>query len=358
MDPNRYQRQTNLKEFGPEAQEKLKKAKILVIGTGGLGTPVLLYLNAMGVGTLGIIEQDIIEISNLQRQVLYTEADIGKSKMETLVAHLKSQNSETHFIPFDTFLSRDNALHIISQFDLVVDGSDNFSTRYLVNDSCVILNKPFVSGAIQGFEGQLSVYNYKGGPTYRCLFPNMPGPNEIPNCNENGVLGAIPGIIGSLQALEAVKIVTQIGEVLSGKLLLFNGLYNRYETIGFSLNPENSAIKELKESYGNEVCDVIPTIPMEDFITLTETDLHLQLIDVRTRAEFKDYRSSEINAVNIPLEDLLEFDLEVDSKKPIYLICQSGKRSGIGLRMLQEKYGELSFYNVDGGINKLRILQK
>ncbi|MCM4166283.1 Shikimate dehydrogenase (NADP(+)) [Arenibacter antarcticus] len=357
MELDRYQRQTNLKDFGPEAQHKLKNASILVIGAGGLGTPALSYLNAMGVGTLGVIDQDKIEITNLQRQVLYTEADLGKSKLATLVAHLKSQNSGTHFKTFDTFINRDNALDIISKFDLVIDGSDNFSTRYLVNDACVILNKPFVSGAIQGFEGQLSVYNFQGGPTYRCLFPNMPSPNEIPNCNDNGVLGVIPGIIGSLQALEAVKVVAEIGEVLSGKLLLFNGLSQSYQTIKFKVNPENRTIKELKESYGNESCDAIPTISCEAFLQLLATKKDIQIIDVRSREEFMDFVSKEIKAINIPLNQLMESDVNFDSRTPIYFICQSGKRSGIGLKIVQEKYSKLSLFSVEGGINKLLTLQ-
>lgn len=356
MERNRYQRQANLKDFGPEAQYKLKNACILVIGTGGLGTPALAYLNAMGVGTLGIIEQDIIALSNLQRQVLYTEADLGKSKMEVLVKHLKSQNSATHFKTFDTFLTRGNALDIISQFDLVIDGSDNFPTRYLVNDACVILKKPFVSGAIQGFEGQLSVYNYQGGPTYRCLFPDMPTPNEIPNCNDNGVLGVIPGIIGSLQALEAVKIVAQIGEVLSGKLLLFNGLTQNYQTIKFKLNTENLNLKGLKENYGYELCEATSTISSEAFLQIIGTQKSIQLIDVRSREEFFEFNFSQDHAVNIPLDELLEADLNLDATVPIFLICQSGKRSGIGLKKMQEKYANFNLFSVEGGINKLLTL--
>ncbi|MDX1362845.1 MAG: HesA/MoeB/ThiF family protein [Arenibacter latericius] len=358
MDFNRYQRQINLKEFGPEAQQKLKDARVLVIGAGGLGTPALSYLNAMGVGTLGIIEQDNIELTNLQRQVLYKEVDLGKSKLKTLVAHLKSQNSATNFIAFEKFLNRENALEIISQFDLVLDGSDNFPTRYLVNDACVILNKPFVSGAIQGFEGQLSVYNYKGGPTYRCLFPNMPSQNEIPNCNENGVLGVIPGIIGSLQALEVVKIITQLGEVMAGKLLLFNGLAHNYQTIKFSANPKNFHLTSLKESYGNESCEAIATIGSEAFLKIWESNKNLQVIDVRTEEEFKKDSWIQSKAVNIPLDQLMEVHLEMNSNEPIYLICQSGSRSRTGVSRLQGILKDYSFYNVEGGLNKLMIHQK
>lgn len=358
MDINRYQRQTILKEFGPKSQQKLRNARILVIGAGGLGIPVLSYLNAMGVGTLGIIECDRIEITNLQRQVLYTEAHLGKSKLEVALAQLKAQNSTTRFITFDSFLTKNNALEIISQFDLVVDGSDNFPTRYLVNDACVILKKPFVSGAIQGFEGQLSVFNYKGGPTYRCLFPKMPTATEIPNCNENGVLGVIPGVIGSLQALEAVKIVANIGEVLSGKILLFNGLLQSYQTIKFKPCPDNVLITELQESYGAESCEPAPTIRIEALLEKISSEKKIQLIDVRTREEFNNSPVPEIKSKNIPLDHLSKTDLGLNLTKPVYLICQSGKRSKIGSQLLKEQYKDLTIFSVEDGINGLLAFQQ
>ena len=180
---NRYDRQIRLKEFGPEAQRKLSEARVLVVGAGGLGLPVLQYLNSMGVGTIGIAEQDIIECSNLHRQPMYTNSDVGRPKIEVAVNVLSRQNPETTIIAHDVFLVRDNALDIIESYDIIVDASDNFATRYLVNDSCVILKKPFVYGALHGFEGQLSVFNYNEGPTYRCIFPKMPEPSEVPDCN-------------------------------------------------------------------------------------------------------------------------------------------------------------------------------
>src|SRR5690606_24048235 len=355
MDIDRYQRQTILKDFGAKAQQRLKDAHILVIGAGGLGIPVLSYLNAMGVGTLGIIEQDIIEITNLQRQVLYTEAHLGRSKLEVALEQLKAQNSTTRFRVFDTFLSRDNALEIISQFDLVIDGSDNFPTRYLVNDACVILKKPFVSGAIQGFEGQLSVFNYQGGPTYRCLFPTMPKGTEIPNCNENGVIGAIPGIIGSLQALEAVKIITDVGQVLSGKLLLFNGLLQSYRTIRFKLCPENLLINKLQETYGPSHCGPSLTISVGELLEKVRSGKEIQLIDVRSREEFATGPLPGIKSKNIPLDDLFETDM-INTSQPIYLLCQSGQRSGIGARSLMEQYENLIIYSIKGGINEFLAL--
>jgi len=353
---DRYQRQTVLKEFGPEAQQKLKAASVLVVGAGGLGIPVLQYLNAMGVGTLGIVEQDTIEITNLQRQVLYTENDLGKPKLEVVLQRLQSQNSGTRFKVFDSFLSRQNALDIISEFDVVVDGSDNFPTRYLINDSCVILKKPFVSGAIQGFEGQLSVFNHQDGPTYRCLFPNMPGEAEIPNCNENGVLGVVPGIIGNLQALEVIKVITGIGEALSGKLLLFNGLLQSFQTISFNRCPENTAITKLQESYGMEPCSAYNTVNIEDIEKLSKEGVVIQLIDVRTEEEYANYSLPHIKSKNIPLDELISRTQELDRNSPIYFICQSGKRSAIAVKQLEELKLGPTLYHIEGGINRFLML--
>ncbi len=355
---DRYQRQTVLKEFGPEAQQKLKDASVLVVGAGGLGIPVLQYLNAMGVGTLGIVEQDIIEITNLQRQVLYTENDLGKPKLDVVLQRLQSQNSNTRFRIFDTFLNRQNALDIISDFDVVVDGTDNFPTRYLINDSCVILKKPFVSGAIQGFEGQLSVFNYQDGPTYRCLFPNMPGQAEIPNCNENGVLGVVPGVIGNLQALEVIKVITGIGECLSGKLLLFNGLLQSYQTIDFSRCSENTPITTLQESYGMEQCGVYNTLSLEDLEKLLKEGDSIQLIDVRTEEEYSNYCLPHVKSKNIPLDQLKDRTQELDHIKPIYIICQSGQRSAKAVKQLEELNLGLTLYHIEGGINRFLALSQ
>ncbi|PCJ97113.1 MAG: sulfurtransferase [Flavobacteriaceae bacterium] len=349
MKSTRYIRQTNLKEFGPEAQQKLANASVLVIGLGGLGIPVLQYLNAMGVGTLGLVEQDTIELTNLQRQVLYAENDIGRQKLEVTLEKLQAQNSETQFKTFDTFLTKENALEIIAGFDIVVDASDNFPTRYLVNDACVILKKPFVYGALHSFEGQVSVFNYKGGPTYRCLFPKMPSSTEIPNCNDNGVLGVIPGIIGNLQALEVVKIITSIGEVLTGKLLLYSGLNQFLQKINFTLIPENHNIVKLQEDYGMNGCVANFDISVEALQELISIQKHPQIIDVRTTSEYASYHLPE--SINIPLNELEERTTEIDTKTPIYVVCQSGKRSQIAIAQLQESIAG-TFYNVAGGINK------
>ncbi|MBU2945574.1 HesA/MoeB/ThiF family protein [Zobellia uliginosa] len=350
MNIERYDRQTILKEFGMEAQLKLQAAKVLVVGAGGLGVPVLTYLNAMGVGTLGIVDNDMVSLSNLHRQVLYSETDVNKSKVVTAAQKLKEQNSETDIISLETYLTPENALRIIADYDMVIDASDNFPTRYLVNDACVILNKPFVYGALHSFEGQVSVFNFEGGPTYRCLFPEMPKADEVPNCNENGVLGIVPGIIGNFQALEAVKMITGIGEVLNGKLLLFDGLFNSFQKIRFSLNPENSKIKALQDSYDFN-CEVsVNSITSDDFLQLLAEN-EIQLIDVRTPKEFE--KNSMSFAKNIPLSQLEERQDEIIFEVPVYLVCQSGVRSKKAVNKLKEARANAELINVDGGMNEI-----
>ncbi|MBU2975838.1 HesA/MoeB/ThiF family protein [Zobellia sp. B3R18] len=350
MNIERYDRQTILKEFGMEAQLKLQSAKVLVVGAGGLGVPVLTYLNAMGVGTLGIVDNDVVSLSNLHRQVLYSESDVKKPKVATAVQKLKDQNSETQIISYETFLTRDNALEIITDYDVVIDASDNFPTRYLVNDACVILNKPFVYGALHSFEGQVSVFNFEGGPTYRCLFPEMPKPNEVPNCDENGVLGIVPGIIGNFQALETVKVITGIGQVLTGKLLLFDGLASAFQKIRFAVNPENQKIHALQESYEFN-CEVpMNSITPDAFQKIIE-EKEVQLIDVRTPKEFS--RNHLSFAQNIPLSELDERHDEIAYDTKVYVVCQSGVRSRKAVTKLQGIHANANLINVEGGMNQI-----
>ncbi|MEO9891258.1 HesA/MoeB/ThiF family protein [Aurantibacter sp.] len=349
MNSGRYNRQNILKGFGPSAQQQLTNAKVLVIGAGGLGIPVLTYLNAMGIGTLGIVEQDSVSESNLHRQVIYTESDIGRPKIEAIQEKLMAQNSQTKFVSYDTFLVKENALKIIADYDLVVDASDNFPTRYLVNDACVILNKPFVYGALHGFEGQISVFNYMGGPTYRCLFPEMPKADEVPNCNEHGVLGILPGIIGNLQALETIKVIANIGEVLSGKLLIFSALEQSYQKIKFKVNTKNLLITELLNTYEwQDPCEVVPSISANKIQKLITAKA--QIIDLRTNEEYSDFHLAE--SVHIPL-NVIEANLQkIDFSVPVYLLCQSGKRSEMALKKLQKKYPMTSLYSISGGLNQ------
>ena len=349
MNQERYIRQTTLKGFGSEGQKKLAKAKVLVIGAGGLGVPVLTYLNAMGVGKIGVMDSDVVSTTNLHRQVLYSQSDVGESKVIAAFAKLKAQNSETNIEVYNTFITTKNALEIISNYDVVVDTSDNFPTRYLVNDACVMLKKPFVYGALHGYEGQVSVFNFEGGPTYRCLFPNMPQENEVPNCNEHGVLGIIPGIIGNLQALEAIKVITGVGEVLSGKLLIFDGLGQSYQKIKFKLRPENLDIKEQQDFYEwNDPCEITPTIKAEELPNLLSDKA--QIIDVRTIEEYEGFHLA--NSIHIPLDSLESKMEKINFSLPVYLLCQSGKRSEIALKQLRELQPKSSLFSILGGLNQ------
>lgn len=349
----RFIRQTSLSNFGTDNQSKLAVSQVLIVGLGGLGLPIAQYLNAMGIGTLGLMDQDIVELHNLQRQILYFEDDIGKPKFEVVRKKLQNQNSKTIFKCFDSFLTKDNALDIIKGFDVVVDATDNFSTRYLINDACVILGKPFVYGGLHGFEGQVSVFNYNNGPTYRCLFPVMPAKDETPNCDDNGVLGVLPGIIGTFQALETVKVITGVGEILSGKLLLYNGLTQSTQKMNFVANEANQNIKKLQDDYGFTDCQVLPTINPAEYIALPNTD-DILLIDVRNPEEFKANHLK--GAINIPLSELSNAIDKIDFNKSVYLICKSGKRSKIALNQLIAERPNSSICHILGGMNEIASL--
>ncbi|SHG31379.1 HesA/MoeB/ThiF family protein [Flagellimonas flava] len=350
MADNRYDRQTRLRDFGERGQAALTNAKVLVVGLGGLGLPVVQYLNAMGVGTLGLMDQDTVELHNLQRQVLYSEDDINRLKLDVVLEKLEQQNSETVFKPFDTFLTKQNALTIIQDFDVVVDATDNFPTRYLINDACVILGKPFVYGALHGFEGHLSVFNHQDGPTYRCLYPKMPNPQEVPDCNDNGVLGVVPGIMGTLQALETVKVITGIGEVLSGELMVFDGLTQRMSKMKFQTIAEHKKRKKLEEFYDPLDCVTATTIDPKVFRDIRTTQ-EITLVDVRSAKEFSASHLPE--AEHIPLDQLGQRPIPIPASNKVYLICQSGKRSGIAAKQLQTIYPNIEFCSILGGMNKV-----
>ena len=351
MNEERYLRQITLDEFGTIGQQKLNDAKVLVVGAGGLGIPVLTYLNAMGVGTLGIVDADIVSLSNLHRQVLFTEAMVGIPKVEAIKKQLSAQNSITQIQTYQTFLTVANALDIIENYDIVVDATDNFPTRYLINDACVILEKPFVYGALHAFEGQVSVFNYKGGPTYRCLFPTMPGADAVPNCNENGVLGILPGIIGNLQALEVVKVIAEIGEVLSGTLLLFDTLSQRTQKMKFQLQIGNNKIKTLASSYEFDCELPIKSVGAAELKKLL-SDTAVELIDVRTDKEFQRQHLKE--AKHIPLSELTSRVDEIDLESTVYVICQSGIRSKKAIASLMELFPGKAFVDVSGGMNQIK----
>jgi sulfur-carrier protein adenylyltransferase/sulfurtransferase len=357
LEKERYNRHLILEAFGKEAQLKLKAAKILVIGAGGLGSPSLLYLAAAGVGTIGIIDFDSVSLSNLQRQVLFSTGMVGMPKVEKAEERIHSLNPLIKVITWNDRLTARKALEIFPAFDLVIDGTDNFATRYLVNDACTILGKPLIYGSIFRFQGQVSVFNYNNGPTYRCLFPEPPDPLQSPDCSQAGVLGVLPGIIGCHQALEAIKVITGVGETLSGKILLIDTLKNTFNTFSLSKNPEAiaRAPKEqeefLKFDY-SYFCGLSGNndISNEQFFEMLEREKNLQVIDVREIDEKPEITA--FHAQKIPLSLLKEKLEDIDNHKPTVLICKSGIRSQKALNILKEE-GFLKLYNLKGGVDNL-----
>ncbi len=356
----RYSRHLILPEFNIKGQRKLKSSKVLVVGTGGLGSPVLLYLAAAGIGTIGLLDYDTVDESNLQRQVLFSEADVGKPKVDAAVERLKGLNPFVQYNTHYVQLRSENALDIFKDYDVIVDGTDNFPTRYLVNDACVILGKPNVYGSIFRFEGQVSVFNYTDsegntGPNYRDLFPAPPPPGLVPGCAEGGVLGVLPGIIGSLQANEVIKVVSGIGETLSGRLFLLDALTFETRTLILHKNPKTPVIKNLIDyeqfcGLGDE-----PGIPevkeiqakeLKRWMDTQKTDF--QLIDVR---EDFEREISTIGGEWIP-GDSIDSALErIPADKKVIFYCRSGIRSADIIDLLQAKYGFDNLYNLKGGIN-------
>lgn len=351
----RYARHLSLTGFGPVAQEKLKHSRVLVIGAGGLGCPALLYLAAAGVGRIELMDADRVDVSNLQRQVLFTQADAGQRKVEAAARRLRALNPLIEIVPRAERFTRDNALDRLHNCDVVVDGSDNFTTRYLVNDACVLAGKPFVYGAIQGFEGQASVFNWQGGPTYRCLFPEPPEPGTVPNCSEAGVLGVLPGLIGMIQATEAIKLLTGIGELLSGRLLLWDALTMTSRTVKLAADPRSREIRELPlENYG-KTCS-LPAMELScDEIDSLELRKHIdsvQLIDVRE--DWERAVGALLPSAHMPLGQLLngsakEVVTALDPAKATVIYCAHGMRSLKALAVLRERHGFTSARSLRGG---------
>ncbi|TVP80828.1 MAG: molybdopterin-synthase adenylyltransferase MoeB [Puniceicoccaceae bacterium] len=354
----RYQRHLTLPEFGVEAQEALKGAAVLMIGAGGLGCPALQYLAAAGVGTLGIVDDDVVARSNLQRQVLYTDADVGRPKAEAAAARLSAMNPDVRVRIHHTRLSAENAEALFRDYDLIIDGSDNFVTRYLVNDACVLGNKPLIYGAIQGFHGQASVFNYRGGPTYRCLFPTPPNPEDAPNCAELGVLGVLPGLIGLVQATEAIKVITGIGRPLSGVLLLWDALTMQQQRLELKRDPESAKVTELKAI--EYQCGIPSAERNPDEISAQELQSRLnaggaapQLLDVREAWEREICHLP--SSLHIPLGELQSPDFqldqsELDPSRPTVVYCKAGARSMRALHTLRSEHGFSEILSLEGGI--------
>lgn len=359
----RYSRHIALPELGLEGQKKLKQGSALVIGAGGLGSPVSLYLAAAGVGRIGVIDFDRIDATNLQRQVLYGTSEIGAHKVEVATRRLRDLNPEIDIVPLSVQLTSANALEIIRDYDVVIDGTDNFPTRYLVNDSCVLLRKPYVYGSILRFDGQVSVFDAQRGPCYRCLFKEPPPPGLVPNCAEGGVLGALPGIIGSMQALEAIKLLSGAGEPLIGRLLLFDGLTMKWRELRLKKNPacaicgEHPTIRGLIDY--DEFCGITKDNMSEqeqvDNISVTDLKARLDrgerptLLDVREPFEWSIANLAEYGAKLIPLKELPTRADELDPNDEIIVYCRSGKRSADAANTLRVA-GFKRVTNMTGGI--------
>jgi molybdopterin/thiamine biosynthesis adenylyltransferase/rhodanese-related sulfurtransferase len=352
----RYNRHIIIPDFGIEAQQKLKAARVLVIGSGGLGSPLLLYLAAAGVGTIGIVDFDTVDQSNLQRQVLFGISEVGKPKVEAAKARLESLNPYIQINTYNTQLTSLNALDLIQQYDIVADGTDNFPTRYLVNDASVIAGKPNVYASIFQFEGQVSVFNYRDkngklGPNYRDLYPTPPPPGLVPNCSDSGVLGVLPGIIGSLQASEVIKVITGVGAPLSGRFFVFDALSFETRTLKISKRTETPEIKELIDY--EQFCGVkaverkIKEITVEEFKEWQNKGEDIQVIDVRETAEYEEVN---INALLVPLGTVSSRANEIERNKKVVVHCKLGGRSAKAIRELEEKFGFQNLYNLKGGI--------
>lgn len=340
IERKRYARQIIMPEMGLAGQEKLRAGKVAVVGAGGLGCPVLQYLVAAGVGEIGIIDDDTVDLTNLHRQILYSADDVGKNKAITAVEKLSVLNPFVHLTAYPDRLTAENAEDLLHSYDLIIDGSDNFETRYLVNDFCVALNKPFVFGSILRFEGQISVFNYQGGPTYRCLFPDA---EEGDNCAEAGVMGVLPGIIGTYMANEAIKIIAGIGEPLSGKLLVINTLSNTQSVFEFSRSAATIPVKSPEPATKQPLEENTREMSYDEFEALREADPEqVLLVDVR---EYYEFEADNFGGENIPLSEIPESIGTFPSGRKVVFYCNSGKRSLQAAKLLtQSGYEGQSFW--------------
>lgn len=332
----RYDRQIKLDEVGVSGQEKLRKASVLIIGVGGLGCPAAQYLVGAGVGKIGLMDHDKVSLSNLHRQTLFSEADIGKSKSAVASEKLQQLNSEIELVAIEEALTIDNAEKLFSQYDLILDGTDNFETKYLINDACILSEKPWVYGSIYKNEGQLSVFNYENGPSYRCLFPKTTRQNV--SCESTGVLGVVPGIFGMLQATEALKIILGVGNVFSGKLKISNLLSGSDQVLNIQLKPEE--IEKVKKN------GIIPVT-----IDCEIKDSNKKYLDIRE--VFEQPKINSENVIQIPMSDLDERLWEIPKDEELLVFCQSGKRSRKVVDLLQKEYGFEHLKNVEGGIETI-----
>jgi adenylyltransferase/sulfurtransferase len=355
----RYSRHLIIPEVGVEGQRRLKDARVLMVGAGGLGSPIGLYLAAAGVGRLGIVEADVVDVTNLQRQVLHGTKDVGRKKVESARDRIRDVNPHVDVVPHEAWLTSENALEIIRDYDLVVDGTDNFATRYLVNDACVLLGKPNVYGSIFRFEGQSTVFCTAEGPCYRCLYPEPPPPGLVPSCAEGGVLGILPGLVGLIQATEAVKLVTGIGAPLVGRLLLVDALAMQFRTVKLRKDPRCPACgtREIRALIDyQQFCGIhpgedetagVPTLTVGELDARRRRGEPLDLVDVR---EVHEWEIGRIEGARLaPLSRFADALKTFDSAQDVVLYCRSGVRSAKAVKVLQEA-GFRRVWTLDGGI--------
>ena len=356
----RYSRHLIMPEVGLDGQQRLKAARVLCVGAGGLGSPLLLYLAAAGVGTLGLVDFDVVDYTNLQRQVIHATPDVGRPKLESAAEKLRALNPYVALRPFETRLTSQNALELVRQFDLVVDGTDNFATRYLVNDACVLTGRPNVYGSIFRFDGQASVLCAQDGPCYRCLYPEPPPPGLVPSCAEGGVLGILPGLVGLIQATEAVKLILGRGEPLVGRLLLVDALQMRFRELKVRKSPDcpvcgpRPTITALQDY--EAFCGVrgeeapsdlqVPEIQVEELKRRLDAGEDLLILDVR---EPHEYQICNLGGLLIPLSELPRRVHELDSSREIVAHCRSGPRSARAVAFLRQA-GFRKARNLAGGI--------
>jgi adenylyltransferase/sulfurtransferase len=360
----RYSRHLIMPEVGMEGQLKLKAARVLCIGAGGLGSPVALYLTAAGVGTIGVVDFDTVDYSNLQRQIIHGTPDVGRSKLESAKARLNALNPEVEIVKHEMALASDNALALFADYDMVVDGTDNFPTRYLVNDACVLSRKPNVYGSISRFEGQATIFAAENGPCYRCMFPEPPPPGLVPSCAEGGVLGILPGVVGTLQATEAIKLILGAGESLVGRFLLFDALKMRFRELKVRQDPDcpvcgTHPTVTAPIDY-DQFCGITPAAPVAAASTSGSGDVTVEelksrldgqdpvlLVDVREQREFEICRIP--GSVLIPLGELPARLSELDGHTAMVIHCKSGARSAKAVALLHDA-GYAQARNLQGGI--------
>jgi len=354
----RYSRHLMMPEVTPDGQRRLKAARVLCIGAGGLGSPAAVYLAAAGMGTIGIVDFDDVDLSNLQRQILHGTKDVGRDKLESARDRLHDINPEIDVQLHKCRFSSENAPQLVSRYDVIVDGSDNFPTRYLSNDVCVFARKPNVYGSVFRFEGQTTVFaSHLGGPCYRCLFPEPPPPDSVPNCAQAGVLGVLPGIIGMLQAIETIKMIVGVGESLVGRLLHFDALKARFRELNLRRDPECPVCGENPTIFSpidyEQFCgardeEAIPTMSAHELKQKMDAREPFELIDVREGFEYEIARID--GARLIPLGEIAERADELPRDRPIVVHCHSGRRSAEAVRLLQQR-GFGNIYNLEGGID-------